>query len=106
MTIKNQLEDESGRPIPFTCKNRRFKTNTEIGKSHGSCPIRGSVFDEPLIEHDGESLWLEHVIEHNTNQPYYWLMWYRDGVPTIPLSGIFDRAEFSRMIGRLVQFVP
>lgn len=106
MAVKDQLTEASGRSIPFTCRNKRFETNIEKGVPHGACATRGSVFDEPLIETDGYSLWLEHVLEPATLHEYYWLMWYRDGVPTIPLSGIFDRDELSQMIGRLGRFVP
>jgi hypothetical protein len=55
------------------------------------------VFKEPLVKHSDYTLWLEHVEEIKSGQEMYWLMWYNSGVPTIPLSGIFDKDELKRL---------
>ena len=59
-----------------------------------------------IINH-GYSLWLEHVEEISTKDEVYWLMWYDgNGMPTIPMSGIFDKDELSEMTKQLASFVP
>lgn len=90
-------------PLPFTCENEGYKTNVEKGEHHGqSCYPRGSVFLTPLINYNGYTLWLEHVIEKATQYHAYWLMWYKpDGVPSIPASSIFGKDELRQMISRL-----
>lgn len=97
-----------GNPIDFTCINSRYRTNTAIGEPHGDASAaRGSVFREPLIE-DGEySLWLEHVVANREpDDRCYWLMWYRSGRPTIPLSGVFSREHLANMQSLLASLVP
>ena len=101
----------NGSRVDFSCENYRFRTSTARGMPHGSCPTRGSVTGEPLIQtSDGYSLWLEHVdhkdLDHSEEQ-FYWLMWYgHDGIPTVPLSSVFDRSQLSEMVRQLVRFVP
>jgi hypothetical protein len=78
---------------------------------HGSCPTRGSVTGEPLIQTaDGFTLWLEHVESTDVGQggdQLYWLMWYaQNGIPTIPLSGVFDRDQLTEMVQQLMRFIP
>lgn len=66
----------AGTPIPFTCTNYRFETNTLKGERHGSSATPGSVFRDTLIQTpDGYSLWLEHAVRKGTRDEYYWLMW-------------------------------
>lgn len=107
MAQDHRIDSPSGR-VPFSCENRRYRTNISKGESHSPLSqTRGSVFAAPLIQHDGYSLWLEHVEERETGTELYWLMWYGpEGIPTIPMSGVFDRAELSGMLGRLGGFVP
>jgi hypothetical protein len=94
--------------MPYTCENWAFKTNVSKGHAHGTfSQALGSVFDRPLISADGYSLWLEHVVEKANQQEVYWLMWYdRDGVPTIPLSGVFTKDNLQEMVSLLAGFVP
>jgi hypothetical protein len=71
----------------------------------------GSVTGEPLIHtSDGYTLWLEHVDSTDVNgggDQLYWVMWYEpNGVPTIPLSGVFDRDQLTEMVRQLMQFIP
>jgi hypothetical protein len=96
-------------PVSFSCKNSRFETNIDKGEPHGPSTTRGSVFKDALIQvPGGYSLWLEHVIDKNEGEECYWLMWYDpQGKPTIPLSGIFGRADLEQMVGRLARdFLP
>lgn len=48
---------------PFTCENKRFKTNVAKGYAHGQAAAKGSVFPTALISGSGYSLWLEHVVD-------------------------------------------
>jgi hypothetical protein len=97
----------NGQRLDYTCANRRFKTNIEAGRRHGSQSAnRGSVFDEPLAESDSCSLWLEHVVDVERGE-YYWLMWYdSSGAPTMPMSGILSRNDIANMQRMLASFIP
>ena len=98
----------NGERLDHTCENAKFLTNIRLGEPHvEGQQHRGSVFREPLYA-DGEwSLWLEHVTrKENPSEPYYWLMWYRNGVPTIPLSGVLQRDDIANMSRLLASFVP
>lgn len=94
----------------FSCENRGYKTDIGAGKAHGTqSNTRGSVTGHPLVQApNGATLWLEHVEEaRNFSQKCYWLMWYDShGIPTIPLSGVFDKVELGRLAQQLMQFVP
>ncbi len=108
MAQDHRIQAVPNQRVPFSCENRRYRTNISKGEPHSPLSqTRGSVFPAPLVEHGGYSLWLEHVQDLETGAELYWLMWYSaDGIPTIPLSGVFDRTELSGMLGRLVGFVP
>jgi len=90
----------------WLCHNRRFRTNTEKGHAHAPYSnTRGSVFQEPLIESNGYTLWLEHVIEHESeDDDFYWLMWYDEsGRCTIRASGVLTRdglAKVAELLGK------
>lgn len=106
MAANHRLIDPQGNPIPYSCGNRRYRTNIYKGMAHGSASTKGSVFSSPLVNH-GYSLWLEHVEEIETGNEVYWLMWYEaNGIPTIPMSGIFDKSELLEMIKQLASFIP
>lgn len=106
MAIDHRLVGASGAKLPFSCGNRRYRTNINKGVPHGASPTRGSVFPVALINH-GYSLWLEHVEEIGSGDEVYWLMWYdSNGTPTIPMSGIFDKAELGEMTKQLTGFLP
>ncbi len=91
---------------PYTCRNKRFQTDLSNGEPHGVGNAAGSVFDEPLIESDGYSLWLEYVVDHKFGDKCFWLMWYDvNGEPTIPLSGIFNLDQLREMNSRLASFI-
>lgn len=111
--IEVKDKGHNGQRLAFTCENRRYRTNIKKGEPHSpQSQTQGSVFPSALVNHDGWSLWLEHVEEKHVEEigtpaEVYWLMWYDpDGRPTIPLSGVFDRTELSAFVGRLAQFVP
>jgi hypothetical protein len=108
MARDHRIVDANGLRLDFTCENRAYVTNVEKGFPHGaSASVRGSVFDGPLILGATHSLWIEHVLEKGTSRECYWLMWYdQQGMPTIPLSAVFDRADLEQMAGRLARFVP
>jgi hypothetical protein len=90
----------------YTCENLRYGTNTGKGYAHGPSQASGSVFAQPLVIHNGYSLWLEHVTEKATSAETFWLMWYDpNGSPTIPLSGVFDAPDIQEMASRLAAFI-
>jgi hypothetical protein len=104
-----RVTDSNGSPLNFTCENGRFKTNLEKGVSHGPSQAMGSVFPTPLVlvSHSSYTLWLEHVVEKETGDECYWLMWYdASGKPTIPMSGIFHKDQLADMTRQLASFVP
>jgi len=108
MAYDHRIIDATGRRIPYSCENRSYRTHMTKGNPHGEiAPTGGSVFEAPLVNHAGHTLWLEHVEEISSGAELYWLMWYQpSGVPTIPMSGVFDRAELGQMIGQLASFIP
>ena len=100
-----------GSRVDFSCENYRFRTSIARGMPHGQCPTGGSVTGEPLIQtSDGFTLWLEHVESADAGEDgnqLYWLMWYdQNGIPTIPLSSIFDRDQLTEMLRQLLRFIP
>jgi hypothetical protein len=101
----------AGAPVPYTCENRRYKTDLRKGNTHGPYgSAKGSVTATRLVDHSGYTLWLEHVVDKNDDSEAYWLMWYgpksEGGQPTIPLSGVLNHDELSEMIKELIQYVP
>lgn len=91
---------------PYTCRNSRFQTDLSKGKSHGTGNASGSVFDGPLIDNGGYSLWLEYVEDYKYGENLFWLMWYdSNGAPTIPLSGVFDIDQLRTMNSQLASFI-
>ena len=108
MARDHRIIDADGQRVPYSCQNSAYRTNINKGEPHGpNSETRGSVFRTSLVAHGDSSLWLEHVVELQTGAELYWLMWYwQDGTPSIPLSGVLNRSELSRMIGQLAQFIP
>lgn len=108
MKNDHRICNSLGQRMKFTCINSGYGTNLLKGEPHSPfSETCGSVFPEPLIQHSGNSLWLEHIVELKTGTELYWLMWYdEEGKPIIPLSGVFDRTELRTMISRLVEFIP
>ena len=98
MAEKDRLRDEKGNFQNFTCRNAKFSTNTSKGAAHGKAHAKGNALAGPLVEHDGYTLWLEHVIDHeNPSNERYWLMWYQDGIPKIPMSGVLSKEVLCTM---------
>jgi len=98
MPNDHRILGDDGLRLDFTCKNSKFQTDINTGESHGShSPTRGSVLGKPLADNGEYTLWLEHV-GNNQGEKYYWLMWYEDGKPKIPLSGVLRHDEI-RSIG-------
>lgn len=104
-----RIIDSNGKPVPFTCENTRFMTDTR-SPAPGPKPVApGSVFAEPLagIPRKGNSLWLERVVEKNEKNASYWFMWYdRNGEALTPVSGVFTKTELVQMAKKLTGFVP
>lgn len=95
MAREHRIIDEDGNPLDYTCENSRFKT--DLSKSaEGGRP--GSVLPEALFDGGTFTLWLEHVVEKENGRHVYWLMWYSDGRPTMPMSGVLDRNDLNEMI--------
>jgi hypothetical protein len=108
MARDHRIRDPQGAPVSYTCENHGFRTNTSAGKPHGPLGTAlGNVLSTPLIQGPDYSLWLEHVVETKTGRRCYWLMWYDSrGVPSIPISAVFERSDLSEMLRRLAEFVP
>jgi hypothetical protein len=87
-----------GEPQDFTCKNIRFETNIKKGQPHidQNSEVLGNALDGPLAMRNDYSLWLEYVIDNDQND-WYWLMWYKDGIPTIPMSGVMSTDDLCKM---------
>jgi hypothetical protein len=102
---KDHRIEHNGERLNCTCENWRYKTKTDVGHAHGSYDTLGSVFERPLAEGDGYSLWLEHVTNKDEpSQECYWLMWYRGGRPTISMSGILRRCHIEEIGRRFVSY--
>lgn len=98
----HRITEPDGSKIDYTCENRRFKTNRNKGYSHGSKgEAKGSVLQGPLHDGGSYSLWIEHVIEKGSDSQVFWLMWYNEGVPTIPASGVLDAEDLDKIISNL-----
>lgn len=96
-------------PVNYTCRNGRFSTDTARGYPHLPGEAAGSVLPVRLTNSAslGYDLWLEHVAEEGTSQAWYWFMWYDpSGVPTIPMSAVFQKAELQQLLASLAEFVP
>lgn len=95
---------EKGGPLAYTCTNWVYTTDKGRGYSHGGpTRPRGSVLRKPLITHGPYSLWLEYVIDNRKGTSHFWLMWYKDGLPQITGSGVFDRQGIKKIIQALVE---
>ncbi len=108
MARDHRITDNGGNRLPFTCENSRFRTNTDKGFPHyPRADTRGNVIKSALVDYGNYSVWLEHAFDKLEEEEMYWLMWYdEDGVPTIPMSGVFGRDELENMVSRLTRFVP
>jgi hypothetical protein len=58
----------------------------------------GSVLGRPLVDHGEYTLWLEYVVNKKDKDEFYWLMWYKSGVPTIPMSGVLSKNDLSEIL--------
>lgn len=101
--MARRIVGTDGRPLNYTCTNARFETDIRRGHPHGEGQALGSVLPEPIIRDEEYSLWLEHVSVRNSPADIcYWLMWYRNGVPTISMSAILHREDIAAMVQRLL----
>jgi hypothetical protein len=108
MSCNNRIINEQNEPLNYTCFNRAYSTNINKGFSHSNLSTtRGSVLENPLINSNGYTLWLEYVIDRDGDDDIYWLMWYdENGCPTMPMSAIFTRNDLANMISQLTNFIP
>ncbi len=106
MSQKDRLKDQNGNYLNFTCGNSKFSTDTNKGAAHGIETAKGSALTDPLAEHGGYTLWLEHVVDHGRpDNELYWLMWYLNGIPKIPMSGVLSKEDLCRMSEKIRTFV-
>lgn len=91
--------NKNNQTVKFTCENSRFRTDLQKGYSPVSrSGTRGSVTEEALYN-DGEySFWLEHIVEKKTEKNLFWFMWYKDGIPLLNMSGVFDEDDLTTVI--------
>lgn len=94
----------NGNRLNFTCENKRFKTDIDLGyEHHAGDGYKGSVTDEPLYE-DGGSLWIEHVLDKSNGNKCFWFMWYdQNGQTILPMSSVFDKDDLQEMIKKIAQ---
>ena len=98
--------EQNGRKLDFTCKNKRFSTDIQTGHEHLSGHgYKGSATPRALFEDGDYSLWLEHVIDLQNGNKCYWLMWYNNGIPTIPMSGVLDRNDILEVIANIKEYI-
>jgi len=84
--------------MPFTCENGRFKTDTSKGYPHGIGLPMGSVTPSPIWD-DGETLYLEHVIDKQNGNNCFWFMWYDEyGNNKINVSAVFGEGDILEII--------
>jgi len=102
----HRMLDQNDRPIDFTCQNAKYETNINKGEPHGQGQALGSVFPQSLIGKEESSLWLEHVVNRETREELYWLMWYKKVVPAIPLSSVFTKSDLEVFAQQMARFVP
>lgn len=92
----------------FTCKNARFHTDIASGFPHLNSGICGSALPGPLAQSGDFTLWLEHVVDERSPNPdrgpLFWLMWYQDGIPTIPISGVMTIEDLRKASSLLNNF--
>lgn len=102
--------EQNGVRLDYTCENYSFRTNIQKGERHDpSHSYLGSVFCEPVKGDFGDeyTLWLEHVaVKQNPNDECYWLIWYKNGIPTIPASAIWHKDDIAKMQRLLASFIP
>lgn len=98
MAKKDRLLDNNAVYRDFTCGNSRFSTDVSQGFTHGDNSAKGSVFAKALATSGSYTLWLEHVVDNSgEDNQLYWLMWYDNGIPKIPMSGILTKEDLCRM---------
>jgi hypothetical protein len=98
--MSENRRDAQNQPVPFTCQNAAFKTDTSRGHPHGDGQAAGSVFAGPLANSDGFTLFLEHVTvaDDSAGGVGYWLMWYEpDGTPLLKHSALLDERDLRYM---------
>jgi hypothetical protein len=98
----------NGVPQDFTCENSRFRTDVDSGFQHSNGYLRGSALPQPLVTVGDSTLWLEHVVDKRNPRPdrgaLYWLMWYRNGIPAIPASGVLTADDLRKASLQLADF--
>lgn len=100
MPKDRRILDRDGRAIDFTCENKKYRTDL----SRGSYP--GKVLESPLYSNNRDSLWLEHVIDVHSGEEVFWFMWYKDGQPLLPASGVFRKNDLRGIIKKLNTIKP
>lgn len=83
-------------PIDFTCKNAQFQTDI-------SSPVNsiypGSVTPMPIYDDGGGQILLLEKVVHNNGKKCFWFMWYYDnGIPILPMSGVIDADDIAEVI--------
>jgi hypothetical protein len=103
--LKDHRLVSDGVPLDDTCQNRLFWTDTSKGYPHETGSALGNVFEVALIRREDKALYLEHVTDQEARE-WYWLMWYRSGVPLIPMSGVFEKSDLMQMLSLIGSFIP
>lgn len=93
---------------PFTCANKRFHTDVNVGKCVGVGSL-GSVFPNALVQAGYHYLWLEKIIDtKNPGRECYWLIWYfnNNGMPEVPAPPVLDKNEVAQMQSNIALQLP
>jgi hypothetical protein len=94
----------NGVRLPYTIENYGFKTDISEGNEHyANIGHKGNVLDEPIVEDDESTLFLEHCISKKDQKKLYWLMWYdTNGNPITTKSPVFGKEELMKIINKLI----
>lgn len=94
--------DENGKRLPFTCKNTIYSTDINKGYKHGKISTRGNFLRKAIATYEGNTLWLEHVIDRNGIDNLLWFIWYdKEGYPKTPGSTVFATKSFPKIINKV-----
>jgi hypothetical protein len=97
-----RITDKDGNKLNFTCQNSKYKTDINKGLEHEKGGSKGSVTSEALFKSEGYSLWLEYVVNvHDEDEQCYWFMYYKDGLPIMPMSAVIDEETITKVINNI-----
>lgn len=92
----------NGVPVDFTTENSKFRTDI-------TSPINpkypGSVTPHPLDDDGSNILVLERVVNIKTGGKCLWFMWYKNGIPSLPESAVFNEEDIVEVIRHISKII-